>query len=391
VQIAIDCRYVRERPSGIGVYVQALVDRLPWLAPEWQWLLLRHPRSHGALSHTPNVREVVVPYEPGGPVTMWGLPHVVDLSGVDLFHATFNLAPARLPCPVVTTIHDIMWVEAPELCRVPGPWGYVETLFWRHGIARAIARSERILTVSEASATRIAARFPEARARTHVTQLGVDASWRPPQRDEHALIKRVQAQRAPGSRRFVLAVGQAAGYKNHDGVARAFASAFSDDPSIHLVFVQRIGRNPALRQLVHGLGIASRVHFIDSVPFEELRALFWGAICLCHPSHVEGFGLPVLEALASGCPVIASDLSALPEVTGGAALHVDPTDTRAIAAALMRLSEHQELRALLSVCGMERASEMSWDRTAEGTLSVFREVLESSRHRVHCRSGALGC
>ncbi|MGZ3448500.1 MAG: glycosyltransferase family 4 protein [Polyangiales bacterium] len=377
--IAIDCRYVRERASGIGAYVRALVDWLPKLAPDVEWLFLRHPRANGALSDAPNVREVVVPYEPGGPVTMWALPDVVDLQGIDLFHATFNLAPARLPCPVVTTIHDLMWLDTPADCRVRGPWGLVETLFWRHGIARALKRSERILTVSEASARRIAEHSPHAGERTRVTPLAVDGSFRLPEGAlDRASVATVRERYAPGARDVVLTVGQAAGYKNHEGVLRAFALAFGEDPTTHLVLVQRIGSSSPFRKLAAALGLEDRVHFVSAIPFDDLRALMWGALCLCHPSHNEGFGLPVAEAMACGCPVLTSNVSSLPEVTGGAALHVDPRDDHAIAHGLRALASDDHLRSSLRAQGLVRSHELSWRRTAESTLAVFREVLPSA-------------
>jgi glycosyltransferase involved in cell wall biosynthesis len=378
--IAIDCRYIRERASGIGAYVRALVDWLPELAPDVSWLFLRHPRAQGPLSTAPNVREVVVPYEPGGPVTMWALPDVVDLRSVDLFHATFNLAPARLPCPVVTTIHDLMWLDTPADCRVRGPWGFVETMFWQHGISRALKISERILTVSTASARRIAEHAPQAESRTRVTLLAVDDSFRPPRTvREIETIDAVRERYAPGARRIVLTVGQAAGYKNHEGVLRSFALAFADDPSTHLVLVQRIGARSKFKTLAASLGIADRVHFAGGVPFEDLRALFWGALCLCHPSHNEGFGLPVAEAMACGCPVLTSNVSALPEVTGGAALHVDPSDDAAIANGLRALADDERLRSSLRARGLLRSDELSWRRTAESTLAAYREVLPGVR------------
>ncbi len=374
-RVAIDCRYIRERASGIGAYVRALVDRLPHLGPEIDWLLLRHPRANGPLSTAPNVREQIVPYEPGGPVTMWALPDVVDLRGVDLFHATFNLAPARLPCPVVTTIHDLMWLDSPEDCRVPGPWGLVETLFWRHGIGRALRISERVLTVSEASRRRIVEHAPHLSDRIDVTPLAIDDAWRPPRPGEQSTIATARERYAKGAREIVLTVGQAAGYKNHDGVLRAFARAFPDDQAIHLVLVQRIGGSGPYRALAAELGLEGRVHFHAAMPFEDLRALMWGALCLCHPSHTEGFGLPVAEAMGTGLPVLTSNASSLPEVTGGHAVHVDAHDDEAIAAGLLRLASEPHLRAVLRTRGLVRSRERSWQRVAEGTLESLQRAL----------------
>jgi glycosyltransferase involved in cell wall biosynthesis len=269
-----------------------------------------------------------------------------------------------------------MWLDMPESCRVAGPWGLIETLFWQHGIARALRVSERIVTVSEASARRIAEHSSYAAPRTRVTPLAIDADWRPPRAlREKDSIGRVRARYAPGAEHVVLTVGQAAGYKNHEGVIRGFALAFAAAPSTHLVLVQRIGDSTPFRRLAASLGVEDRVHFVANIPFDDLRALMWGALCLCHPSHTEGFGLPVAEAMGAGLPVLTSNVSSLPEVTGGAALHVDPHDDRAIAKGLRWLANDARLRASLRASGLMRAQELSWRKTAERTLAAYREVL----------------
>jgi glycosyltransferase involved in cell wall biosynthesis len=373
--IAIDCRYIRERPSGISPYVQALVDHLPELAPDLRFLFLKHPNGPARLSKAPNTREVVYPYEATGPMTMWGMPFTLDLRGVSLFHATFNVMPAGLRTKTVTTVHDVMWVQHPDWCRVPGPWGRVETFYYNHGIRRALRRSARIATISDASRDEIARVHPPAAPKTRVTKLGIAEDWRPPADDERDSIEKTRTKWIPGARRHVLTVGQFAGYKNHEAVVRSFARAFADDPSTHLALVQRLGKGSRLVPLIEQLGLGGRVHFLKDVPFEELRALFWGAICLCHPSLAEGFGNPPGEALAAGCPVITSNRSSMPEVSGEAGILVDPESDAAIADALRRVANDPALAAKMRADGLERVKRFRWKRTAEETLAIYREVL----------------
>lgn len=372
--IAIDCRYITDKPSGIGNYVRGLVEWLPGLAPDIEWLFLRSPRAPGKLSNAPNVREQVVASVSSGPTTMWALPLVADLKGIDIFHATFNIQPAGLRMPVITTVHDTMWLANPESCRRPGPWGHVETFYWGHGLRRALKYSKRLLTVSEASRRAIGEIDPFAAERTRVTPLGIEPNLRAPTAEDQPTIDRVRARFLPGAERYVLSVGQFAGYKNHPGVLRSFAIAFRDRPDVHLVFVHRLGRASALLPIARELGIEDRIHFLHGLNLDELRALFWGAMCLSHPSFIEGFGLPVAEALACGTPVVTSRISAMPEVAGGAALLVDPHDDHDIARALRRVADEPGLAADLRARGVARARDFQWKTTAERTLATYREI-----------------
>ena len=365
--ICIDARYVRRRPSGIGEVVRALIDHAPALAPDWRFLLLKHPDAHAPLSTAPNVAERVVRAAANGPATMWWLPRATDLTGVDLFHAPANVMPGGLTMPCVTTIHDLMWLTHPRWAMQPGWRGHVDRLFYGHGIRRALRRSIRIATVSAATRDAIGAVDADAAARTRLTPSGVSAVFRPP---------------APGAaspregRRYVLTVGQAAPYKNHAAALDAFALAFADRDDIDHVFVQRQGAGAAaLRARAAELGLAGRVEVMAAVGRDELIALYGHALALCHPSLLEGFGNPLAEAMACGCPVVTSNVSAMPEVTGGAALLAGPNDIPALAAALRRVADEPGLAAMLRERGLARTAALSWRAFAAANVAIYREVL----------------
>jgi len=372
-RIAIDCRYLGPRPSGIGELVAALVRHLPELAPDCEFTFLRNALRREPLSRAPNVRELVVSSPANGPVTLLNMPWAVDLVGIDLFHAPANILPGGLAMPTITTVHDVMWLTHPEWCN-PRPWGLIERHFYRHGIARALARSALVATVSDASRSEIIRIAPEAAARVVVTRSGVDRDFAPVARDAAALAR----IGVPLGKRYCLVVGQGAPYKNHEGALRAFAHAFGLVADMDCVMVRRRGGSgAALERLAASLGLEGRVHLLDAVERPELVQLYSGAEALLHPSLCEGFGNPVAEAMACGCPVVASNCSAMPEVAGGAALLADPRDPAEIAAQLKRAVEDRSLAADLRSRGLQRAAELDWRAFAAANLALYRRVLAS--------------
>lgn len=373
--VCIDCRYIGPRPSGIGEAVQAIVNHAPGLAPDIQFLLLSNAAHSSRLSNASNVREVALRHPANGPATMWWLPHIVDLSDVDLFHSPFNILPAGLSMPSVTTIHDMMWMDAPELCNEQYR-SLISRAFFRHGIARALRLSAAITTVSGASRDAIAAWSRKAGARTHVTLSGVADDFRV-MTPEPGQLERLGIR---AGQRFVLTVGQYAPYKNHEGAVRGFASAFRHRRDIDLIFVQRMGAGgKALRKLADQLGVGDRLHVLNAVARSDLIALYNSAAVLLHPSFCEGFGNPLAEAMACGCPVVTSNVSAMPEVTASAARYVDPNDAEAIGAALAAVVHDDAEADRLRRLGLARASQLSWHRFAQETVDVYRLVLNGKR------------
>ena len=368
--ICLDCRYLGPRPSGIGRLVQALVDHLPTLAPQVHFRLLKNAAHPGTLSRADNVTEVPVRFAANGPVSMWLLPQATKLGEVDLFHAPSNILPRGLRMKCVTTIHDLMWLDSPELCN-SDPWGRVERRFYRHGIGRALRRSDAILAVSDATRNAILGHDPGLAERTFTARPGVGAPFQPLTPDR-ALLARWGIANRP----FVLTVGQSAPYKNHENALRGFAHAFAGRADTMLVLVRRRGTDEgAMERLAEALGIADRVRILPPVDEDALAQLYAGALALLHPSYCEGFGLPLVEAMASGCPVVTSNLSAMPEVTGGAALLVDPHDVAAIGGALRRVAGDADLRADLRRRGLARAQALRWEQFARDNLAVYRRVL----------------
>ena len=370
--IAIDCRYIRERPSGIGTYVEAIVERLPALAPNDQFLLWKHRRAPGPLSQAPNVIEHVVPAEPNTLSTILWPQRYASFAGVELFHGAHNILPRNIPCRSVVTIHDILELEAPYL--VDRTWGdTVKRFYFPRAIARAVRSATRLIVTTNAMADAVIKYHPQARGRLVVIPLAAGAPFRPPSDKESA---RQEAAEIIGTDApFFLVVGHNNRRKQHWLALEAFARGAP--APWRLVLLQRQDTGRGLLKLANQLGITDRIIWLGPIEAEEMIALYQSARALIQPSLYEGFGLPVLEAMACGCPVIASDLATLREVIGDAGVFVPPTDVAGFARALGELARSEQRQAALSHAARERARMFSWDRCAEQTLDTYRAAVHS--------------
>lgn len=366
----MDCRYIRERPSGIGQYVRALIDRIPALAPNGHVRAWLDPRAPRPLTRFANVSETVVRAQANSLPTLLWPARLAPLNDVDVFHAPFNIVGRGVPCPTVVTIHDLIWLEDPLAAEGLSWLSPIQIPYYRSGILRALKSARRIIAISRATADRIAAVMQSAVPRVRVIPHGVDARFRPaasPSRAREAAAKVIGSD-AP----YMLVIGQNAPFKNHAGIIQAFAAS-GLAPSVELVMVQRLYAGARLRGLAKELGVASSVRWISTVDDGSVITLLQGALALIQFSRHEGFGMPVVEAMAAGAPVIASDIPALREVLGGAGV-LAPLDPRELATAMRRVATDAGLRAELSSRGLERALSFSWDRSAALHLDAYREA-----------------
>lgn len=372
-RVMIDARYLRTHTSGIGRYTEHLVRELLAIDDALELELVTHPERPEPFTH-PRVRSVTFPAPANSLRTRFALARKVDMSHVDLFHSPFNILPGALPVPAVFTLHDIMWLIDPAYCTDSLARRAITGTFYRSLIPRSVAQAERVMTVSHHSREAIEDRFPSMRGRVHVTYNGLDPFFHVlPEHEAWATISRIVQPRS----RFVLVVGQGSPYKNHAGALGGFLEAFADDPDVLFVMVRRFQRGPAheLGALMRDPRVASRIITLDYVTGEELRALYNCAAAFCFPSFYEGFGLPPLEAMACGTPVVTSDVGAPAEVCGDAAARVDPHDRHAIGQALRRVLYDDEHAADLRARGLAHAATFTWRRAAAAALSTYRLAL----------------
>lgn len=375
LKVVVDARSVVAKRSGIGNYVEALLRHMVPLATDIEWLLLRHPGARAPIVDHPRVRELHFSGETKSMATVFALGARHSFAGYDLYHSPADLVPLGLACPYVVTIHDLMWIEAPQLASAFLPVRLANGLWYSTNLKRAVRGARALVAISQATVAAMARVFPGSEQKTTVIHHGLE-----PARfaREHAKDRAFLDAIVPPECSYSLIVGQGSPYKNHDGMLRAFVAATADRPDQKLVLVRRFARvDREMQQLLARPEVAAKVIRLEHVSDDVLLALYRHAQVLLFVSHYEGFGLPALEAMALGVPVLTSTAEAIVEVTGDAALHVHSRDHAAIVAAIRKLLADHELRAELSRRGPERARAFTWDRCARATLDVYRTAISA--------------
>lgn len=372
--IAIDARKIRD--FGIGTYVRNLIRELGRLDEENRYLLLVGPRGQGALSRLPdNFRQITV----RSPV--YSVRELVRLSWellrlrVDLYHATHYVLPAFVPSKAVVTIHDIIHLLYPEFLP-----NRVAFLYAQRMIRRSLQRGHRIITVSRNTKDDLTGYFRMDGGKIEVVYNGIDDAFRErlPADDLDRWMKNLGLERP-----YFLFVGNPKPHKNLDNVVKAYARALKlhDFPHPLVCVGDRDGGEFKIRQRAEQAGIGERVLLLGHVAQEALPAIYQGASLFLYPTLYEGFGLPVVEAMASCVPVITSNTSALKEIAAGYAHLVNPLDVEGIAQAIVQCLTDKEHRESLCKLGQRRSQDFRWNTAAEKTLAIYRQVLEGARPR----------
>ena len=293
----------------------------------------------------------------------WALPALVAAHGVQLYHGTKNILPWRLAVPGVVTVHDLAVYACPETFALPQRW-HLRAL-----LPRSVARSVRVVTDSEHARRDVIARFGVAAARTVAVPLGVGEAYRNPVPDDAV----AHLRRAHGlGERVVACVGTVQPRKHIERVIEAFVRAALAGQGWTLAIAGRIRPHhspPWLGALPPG------AHFLGPLADDDLRALYAASTIAMSASEYEGFGLTVLEAMASGCAVIAVGTTSIPEVVGDAGVLVAASDAELLAGALAALVRDPERRAALASAARRRAAGFTWEETARRTRAVYDEVL----------------
>lgn len=370
MRVAIDVRKLHD--FGIGTYVRNLVSELARQDDDAEYVLLCTAADREPLAALgPRFRPQVVHAGNYGFREQLVMPWAVATAGVDLYHAPHYVVPPLTPRRFVVTIHDCIHLRFPQYLPNPGAFYYARTM-----MTLAARRSRRVLTVSEASKDDILyyLGIPDDKVEVIYNALDPRLAGEPTPEDVVHVRERFQLTNP-----FVLYTGNIKPHKNVDRLIDAFAvlrQKRSDDVKL-LIIGDEASKYPNLRRLVHRHQLHQHVRFLGFVPDATLAVLYRLASVFVFPSLYEGFGLPPLEAMAAGTPVVTSNISSLPEVVGDAALLIDPMDAGAIADAIDRILNDPALRAELVRRGRERVTAFSWQRSVARIRQVYGELTQA--------------
>ncbi|HLK21277.1 MAG TPA: glycosyltransferase family 1 protein [Bryobacteraceae bacterium] len=372
LRIVLDARRVGD--FGIGTYIRNLVRALARLDNANQYTLIAPSPDVPEFSDLPSNFEIAVYAKQSRPgFAQAGFTWFLSRFPADLFHIPLNAVPMWMPKPYLVTIHDM------STLLFSNQKGYRSSLRLFY-LRRGLARADRVLAVSSATRRDVESVLQIPASRIQVVHNAPDPNFRQSSGKTEAEVQRV-LDRYRIHYPFLLYVGRTNPQKNIPRLVEAFAvlrgelQEHSRYQDLRLIIIgDEISRHPALRQAVIQSRVEDSVRFLGFVPIETLRAFYQAASAFVFPSLYEGFGLPPLEAMACGTPVVCSHVSSLPEVVGDAALIVNPENVFDIARGMREVLLNDTLREELIESGLEQARQFSWERTAEQVLQNYEEM-----------------
>jgi alpha-1,3-rhamnosyl/mannosyltransferase len=341
-----------ENLTGIGVYTKNLiqaVSKLPGVECSGTCRISRFKKRHIIRRHTQVPLQVYVPVVAG-----------VLPSSYQIFHGPDFRVPMACYRKKVVTIHDMIVFQK----------GLTDEKFAERGMAKLTGslrngRPDQVIVDSICTKDAFLERFPEWTSCTSVVYVGIDHIQAPS-----------EALPAPHPFPYMLFVGTVEKRKNVDRIIGAFEHIASRYPDLRIMIVGGKGWEAGnTMQKIAGSPVRERIIYKGFVSNQELVRLYQHALCVAYPSLYEGFGIPILEAMQMACPVITSNIGAMKEVSGEAALHVDPYSTESIAEGMVAIIENETLRKQLVRAGLERVKTFTWQQCAEDTMNVYKKLL----------------
>ncbi len=382
MRIGIDARFLTHpQKGGFKTYTENLVTALACVDDRNQYILYldREPDQNTKLPQRPNFSHKILKQLPGIGMP-WreqvGISLQAARDRIDLLHSPCLTAPLTHVCPLVMTIHDTIWLFPQKYSRSDTfslQWKLME--WYQITIPRLASRhASAILTVSQLSKDDIVRHLGIDPAFIHVTHGAVSSFFQPVDDPEQAVSLRTKYGLYS---KYILGIGSADPRKNIETLVNSYAllpESLRTEYHLAIVWTAPVLAE-SISKRIQDLGIGRFVHFLHQVPNEDLVFLYNEASLFIFPSLYEGFGLPVLEAMACGTPVVAANTSSIPEVAGDAALLVEARDTHAIAEAMAQVLSDGKLASEMVQKGLKRNSMFSWEKCARETLMVYSQTL----------------
>ncbi len=371
MRIGIDVRLIYHQQAGISWYTLRLLQALSQIDRDNEYVLLQHRRQPDPLIIADNFTCATLLTPVHHHFEQWPLSLETRLLGLDLIHSPDFIPPLHNRIPSVCTVHDLAFLLYPNLVTSDSARYYGQ-------IELAVRRANRIIAVSDSTRSDLVKLLGAPESKIDVIHEAADPLYRP--LDLHSARQRLLSAGISVPDRFILFVGTIEPRKNLGTLLRAYEKLrISYDVDVPLVLAGSPGwLSQDINALVATLGLTDNVIFTGQIlQNEHLCALYNLATMLVHPAYYEGFGLPPLEAMACGIPVVCSNAGSLPEVVGNAALMATPEDVDEWTVAMHRLLGDKQLRTELREKGLVRAASFSWQKAAQETLETYRQAVAS--------------
>jgi len=388
-RIGIDARFYGPLGKGLGRYVQELVDNAINIDQDNEYVIFLGRENYDEFTIAPElagrVKKVMAPVKWYGLKEQILMPFYFWRAKLDLLHVPHFNVPWFLPCPLVVTIHDLILTKFPtQRASTLNPWLYrLKDFAYRQIIASALKKAKKIIAVSQFTKNDIVEQFKINPTKIIVTYEGVANLAKG---NDSLFVKKIDAgvalkkYRIPDN--FLLYIGNAYPHKNLEGWLNAFKELHRDYPDLGLVlvgkpdyFYNRVKARAEELDLYQADSQSSVVIFPGYVPDQELELLYQKARAYIFPSFYEGFGLPPLEAMAKGCPVVSSDRSSLPEILGDAALYFNPDSISSMVEQVKKVLVDDDLRTELINKGRQQVKLYSWWDLAYQTVNLYQVIL----------------
>lgn len=373
MRIGLDARNLMPRINGLGRHVYSTITHLAKVDDENEYIIIKRPEYKSKIVDKENFREVSVPCDPSSlRNSLIGFQEINNLK-LDIYHCLFHFLPGRIKAQrIIVTLHDLIWIDYPKLAFDDFFRQKIIEYYGKIFIKRALTKADTIVAISEHTKRHALSRYNLSDKDIHVIRNGVDIDY----------FNKIALSEIPEEykkREFIFSIGHTKPYKNIPRLIQAFKLISNEFPDIDLMVVGRGDYLVKLKNLVAGYGLENRVIFTGHLPDEVMIPLFKNALFLVFPSLIEGFGAPLIEAMALRCPILSSKIPVIEEICGDAYEKVNPYSVEDIARGMRKFLSFKDYRDYLRDKGYERAKLFSWQESAKKLLALYKGNAQFNR------------